>query len=587
MRKRALVSLLAAAAATTGVITAPAAAVAPVFAEVQGPSIDDLRAELRAATKAADAAETAYLAVAAKANDAELAAIRAEDAVAAAKAKLDALAGAASSVEYEKAVAAVAAAKVEATKAAEEAERLAKAAAGSAEAAERATGAVADAEKALAEAKEALPGLAAAAAEARDAIAPLKSAYEQKQAGFQAAEREHVQAFARLESARQALAALGPDATEAERAAAEEEVRLAGAEADRLAAVRAEALAARNEAKAAYESAVTKAERAEADLREAERRRDEAADRLPGLRAEAERLTAAAGQDESAARAAATAKTAADAALATAQQALDALESAESTREYREAKAEHVRLTEAAKDARAQADQLAGEAARLKEIWDNAEKRVKAAQAALDAALFPVAISGITVSTSGVRYPGRQVPVFVTVYTKSDADQAVVSCPGFTVALEETVSGVFDSGFHLEPGDPSRATCSVKVSNTHGISATGTFSYAARSHTKFGSLNASPEPVRKGRKLTVTGSLLATNAAGTGYGHLNGARVNILFKPVGKTTWTTMATVTTSGKGVFARSFTASKDGNWKAVYAGATGYVAAGSAADYVDVRR
>ncbi|MFI6484253.1 hypothetical protein ACIBH1_40465 [Nonomuraea sp. NPDC050663] len=251
-----------------------------------------------------------------------------------------------------------------------------------------------------------------------------------------------------------------------------------------------------------------------------------------------------------------------------------------------EADAEATALEGEAAPLRKTADELGAEADRLKGLWDAAEASVKTAQAALDAALFPVKISSIDVDDNAVRYPGKKTGVDITVYTKTDDSDADVTCGGFTFDLDETVSGVFAGGMWVLPGAPSKATCGVVVRNSHGVTASSSFTYDLQRHARIVSLNAGPEPVRKGRRITVTGVLQGTNTVGTAYGHLNGGRVSIQFRKKGSTTWSTLSTVTTSGKGNFSRAFTAKSDGTWRAVYGGTWSFTKATSGSDYVDVR-
>ncbi|WP_328463289.1 hypothetical protein OHA21_37550 [Actinoplanes sp. NBC_00393] len=92
-------------------------------------------------------------------------------------------------------------------------------------------------------------------------------------------------------------------------------------------------------------------------------------------------------------------------------------------------------------------------------------------------------------------------------------------------------------------------------------------------------LNAAPEPVRKGKKLTAKGTLKVDGKA------LTGVQVKIYFKAAGATTWTHRGTAVTSKTGAYSKKFTATRTGTWKAVYAGA-GTRTSASAADAVKVK-
>jgi hypothetical protein len=91
-------------------------------------------------------------------------------------------------------------------------------------------------------------------------------------------------------------------------------------------------------------------------------------------------------------------------------------------------------------------------------------------------------------------------------------------------------------------------------------------------------LNAAPEPVKKGKQLTAKGVLKSDGKL------LAGASVRIYFKPATGKTWIYKGTAKTNAKGVYSKKFTAAKTGTWKAVYAGTAARNAA-SAVDTVKV--
>ncbi|MEV5573521.1 carboxypeptidase-like regulatory domain-containing protein [Spirillospora sp. NPDC052269] len=116
---------------------------------------------------------------------------------------------------------------------------------------------------------------------------------------------------------------------------------------------------------------------------------------------------------------------------------------------------------------------------------------------------------------------------------------------------------------------------------------TGTTYYVdavvVRHHTAISEFNASPEPVRKGRPIKVSGRL---NRHLARWVPAPGATLTIYFKPRGSSKWRVMATVRTGGDGRFVKKFKASADGTWAAAYAGSANYLGDWSEGDYVDVR-
>jgi hypothetical protein len=97
------------------------------------------------------------------------------------------------------------------------------------------------------------------------------------------------------------------------------------------------------------------------------------------------------------------------------------------------------------------------------------------------------------------------------------------------------------------------------------------------------SFNASPEPVKKGKTITVKGQLFRYMDK-----ELPGpnAPVSIYFQAKGSSKWTQMATVKTASNGWFSKTFKATQDGTWRAAYNGSAAYLASNKPTDYVDVQ-
>ncbi|MGP3635173.1 DUF5707 domain-containing protein [Streptomyces sp. 24-1644] len=98
--------------------------------------------------------------------------------------------------------------------------------------------------------------------------------------------------------------------------------------------------------------------------------------------------------------------------------------------------------------------------------------------------------------------------------------------------------------------------------------------------------NAGPEPVVKGKTVTVTGKLTRANwDTGTYLGYTN-QPVKLQFRKAGTSTYTTVKTVTSSSTGTLKTSATASADGYWRYSFAGTSTTPAVSAAGDYLDVR-
>ncbi|MER6023163.1 HtaA domain-containing protein [Streptomyces anulatus] len=101
--------------------------------------------------------------------------------------------------------------------------------------------------------------------------------------------------------------------------------------------------------------------------------------------------------------------------------------------------------------------------------------------------------------------------------------------------------------------------------------------------TAVSGFNASPEPVRKGRTITVKGTLRSLDGT---WKNASGQSVIILFNADGSSKWSKLATVRTNGKGVFSKGFTAKKDGTWKAQFKATSSRLGTIGSGDRVDVR-
>jgi hypothetical protein len=100
-------------------------------------------------------------------------------------------------------------------------------------------------------------------------------------------------------------------------------------------------------------------------------------------------------------------------------------------------------------------------------------------------------------------------------------------------------------------------------------------------------VDAAPEPVAKGKTLTVTGKLARADWETLGgYHGYAGQQVKLQFRKKGTETYTTVKTVTTSSTGSLKTTTKATTDGYWRYAYTGSTTTASATASGDYVDVR-
>ncbi|WP_392964042.1 hypothetical protein [Streptomyces sp. LN245] len=126
-----------------------------------------------------------------------------------------------------------------------------------------------------------------------------------------------------------------------------------------------------------------------------------------------------------------------------------------------------------------------------------------------------------------------------------------------------------------------KADGGLKTGERETRSTTAQLKRAAKATT-----NASPEPVTKGKPITVTGKVTRANWSTKKYDAYSGRTVSLQFRAKGAETFQTVKKATTSSTGGLKATVTASVDGYYRWVYYGNSTTGVATSAADYVDVR-
>ncbi|WP_369271795.1 hypothetical protein AB5J55_18755 [Streptomyces sp. R11] len=98
-------------------------------------------------------------------------------------------------------------------------------------------------------------------------------------------------------------------------------------------------------------------------------------------------------------------------------------------------------------------------------------------------------------------------------------------------------------------------------------------------------VNASPEPVKKGKTITVTGKLTRANWDTHKYAGYAGQSVKLQFRKKGSSTYTTLKTIKTNSYGDLKTTVTASTDGYFRYSFAGTATTPAVNATGDFVDV--
>lgn len=99
-------------------------------------------------------------------------------------------------------------------------------------------------------------------------------------------------------------------------------------------------------------------------------------------------------------------------------------------------------------------------------------------------------------------------------------------------------------------------------------------------------VNAAPEPVKKGGTITVTGKLSRANWETGTYKGYAGQAVKLQFRKKTSSTYTTVKTIKSSSTGELKTTVKASVDGYWRYSFAGTSTTPTVTAAGDFVDVK-
>ncbi|MFJ3304454.1 DUF5707 domain-containing protein [Streptomyces sp. NPDC086549] len=172
------------------------------------------------------------------------------------------------------------------------------------------------------------------------------------------------------------------------------------------------------------------------------------------------------------------------------------------------------------------------------------------------------------------------------VATNEDTEPAdCVASSSTTSTCSKTFT--FEPDWWLKNADAGTWKVGVQVSANDG-SWTERYAYTTtrlQRHSKL-TADAGPEPVAKGRTLTVTGKLTRANWDTLDYRGYAGQPVKLQFRKAGTTTYTTVKTVNTSSTGSLTTTVPAFEDGYWRWAFAGTSTTPAANAPGDFVDVQ-
>ncbi|MDQ0991529.1 hypothetical protein [Streptomyces sp. V3I7] len=131
-----------------------------------------------------------------------------------------------------------------------------------------------------------------------------------------------------------------------------------------------------------------------------------------------------------------------------------------------------------------------------------------------------------------------------------------------------------------DPDDPDADWSQVGYATQDGLATTKLQRYSKLT------VNASPEPVSKGKTITVTGKLTRANWDKHAYAGYTLQSVKLQYKKQGTTSYTTLKTITSDSTGYLKTTTTAGYDGYYRYSFAGTSTTPAVTSYPDFVDVQ-
>ncbi|MGW1531675.1 hypothetical protein [Streptomyces aureus] len=203
----------------------------------------------------------------------------------------------------------------------------------------------------------------------------------------------------------------------------------------------------------------------------------------------------------------------------------------------------------------------------------------------------PANVSASSFETGPVLYRGTSITLPTDILGGDDAGVCTASS---STVLTCTAKLPFRPDADVELGDLTSdeagawkvGALAVDVSNEDNVKWQGDLGAKNLQRLSKLTVDAAPEPVKKGATVTVTGALTRANWDDNAYHGYTGQPVKLQFRKAGSTTYTTLKTVTTDSTGKLKTTTTATADGYFRYSFAGTTTTPAVSAAGDYVDVQ-
>ncbi|NKQ24598.1 hypothetical protein [Streptomyces galbus] len=197
----------------------------------------------------------------------------------------------------------------------------------------------------------------------------------------------------------------------------------------------------------------------------------------------------------------------------------------------------------------------------------------------------PAGLSASSFQTGPVLYRGASIT--------SPSDLFISDDPGTCTAASSTVlhckaTIVLDSAHGDLINDEAGAwkVGALAVDSANHATWKGDLGSAAIQRLSKLTADATPEPVRKGATITVTGKLTRANWDTNKYAGYASQPVKLQFRKKGSSTYTTVKTIKTSSTGTLKTTVKATADGYFRYTFAGTTTTPAVSATGDFIDVR-
>ncbi|GHD35203.1 hypothetical protein [Streptomyces galbus] len=197
----------------------------------------------------------------------------------------------------------------------------------------------------------------------------------------------------------------------------------------------------------------------------------------------------------------------------------------------------------------------------------------------------PAGLSSSSFQTGPVLYRGASIT--------SPSDLFISDDPGTCTAASSTVlhckaTIVLDSAHGDLINDEAGAwkVGALAVDSANHATWKGDLGSAAIQRLSKLTADATPEPVRKGATITVTGKLTRANWDTNKYAGYASQPVKLQFRKKGSSTYTTVKTIKTSSTGTLKTTVKATADGYFRYTFAGTTTTPAVSATGDFIDVR-